>query len=310
MAEIRFDPIYRHTVVLAPERSKRPKDDFNTSIEKSSKCPFCPGNEDQTPPQNYSNGDNVKNWTIRSFPNKYPAFKHSDKNNIFGIQDVIVESDKHDVNMGDYSLKHFKELLKVYLWYYQVLKKNDKIKYILVFKNHGQMAGATLEHPHSQVVGLSFVPRNIKEAVRRLEKYYNKHNKCYYCSIIDGAKTLFENNSFISISPKDARFSYESWILPKNHQSHFEHITDDQLIDLAEIFSIQIKKMNSILDKPAFNIVLNNGLYDETNSNCFHWNIQLFPRISLPAGFEFATGMFINQAPPEHVFLEFKKNAL
>jgi len=310
MAEIRFDPINRHTVVIAPERSKRPKDDFTKSVENSKRCPFCPGNEDQTPPQNFSNGDNVKNWTIRSFPNKYPAFNYSHKDDIYGIQDVMVESDKHDINMGEYSLKHFIELLKVYKWYFQFLKKNEKVKYILVFKNDGLMAGATLEHPHSQVVGLSFVPRNVKESIKRLEKYYSKHKQCYYCRLIDVSKALFENKSFISISPKEARFSYESWIFPKNHQMHYEQITDDQLKDLADIFSRQIKNMNSVLDNPAFNIVLNNGLYSEANSASYHWNIQIFPRISFQAGFECATGMFINQVQPEHVFLEFKNNAL
>jgi len=310
MAELRFDPINRYTVVIAPERSERPKDDFKDKKENSKVCPFCPGNEDQTPPENFSNRDNVNNWTIRSFPNKYPAFTSLDSSDISGIQDVIVESDKHDINMGDFSLEHFQELLKVYKRRFQEIKKNRRVKYILAFKNHGLMAGATLKHPHSQIVGLSFVPPQFKKRIQRLKAFYSDKKKCYFCNIIDESNAVFENKSFISISPNEARFSYESWILPRNHQVHFEDITNNQLSDLSEIFSKQIKTINSMLNYPAFNIILNNGLYNETKDNIYHWNIQIIPRVSYQAGFEWATGMFINQVEPENASREFKKNAL
>jgi len=120
---------------------------------------------------------------------------------------------------------------------------------------------------------------------------------------------VFENKSFISISPKVARFSYESWILPRNHQVHYEEITDTQLNDLSEIFSKQLKTINSMLDNPALNIIFNNGLYNQTNDQIYHWNIQILPRISYQAGFEHATGMYINQVDPENALFDFKNNA-
>jgi len=310
MAELRFDPINRHTVIIAPERSKRPKDDFISTEEVSKTCPFCPGNEDQTPPEKFNNRDKVKNWTIRSFPNKYPAFTQSPYGEISGIQDVIVDSDKHDINPGDFSLEHLKELLKVYKERIESIKINKNIKYILVFKNHGLMAGATLEHPHSQIVGLTFVPHAVKKSWQRLKKFYSQNNQCYYCSLIDKTDIVFENGSFVLISPKEARFSYETWILPRTHQVHYEEITDQQLNDLSEIFSKLIKTLNVMLNKPAFNVILNSGLYDENSDHFYHWNIQILPRISYQAGFECGTGMFINQVEPENAARELKKNAL
>ena len=310
MAELRFDPINRHTVIIAPERSKRPKDDFISTGEISKTCPFCPGNEDQTPPENFNNGGNVKTWTIRSFPNKYPAITQLPKGEISGIQDVIVESDKHDINPGDFTLGHLKELLKVYKERIESIKVNKNIKYILVFKNHGLMAGATLEHPHSQIVGLSFVPQEVEKTWQKLENYYSDNNQCYYCRLIDNSDVIFENNSFVLISPGAARFSYETWILPKRHQVYYEEITDQQLNDLSAIFSKQIKALNTMLSKPAFNVVLNNGLYDKNRQEFYHWNIQIIPRIFHQAGFEYGTGMFINQVSPENAAWELKKNAL
>jgi len=310
MAEIRFDPIDRQTVVIAPERSKRPKDDFDSSKQNSKKCPFCPGNEDQTPPENFNNGDNIKNWTIRSFPNKYPAFTQLENGNNSGIQDVIVESDKHDINMGDFSQKHLRELLTVYKKRFESIKAKKSIKYILLFKNHGLMAGATLEHPHSQMVGLSFIPRNVEKRIAELRKYYNQNKQCYYCRLVDKTEKIFENKYFALIAPPVARFSYETWILPKNHQQHFELSGDEQLSDLAEILLKQIKALNMAQDKPAFNILLNNGLYDSNHDDVFHWNIQIIPRVSFQAGFEYATGMYINQVEPDRAVQELKRNTL
>ena len=310
MAELRFDPINRHTVVIAPERSKRPKDEFREKTAFSKKCPFCPGNEDQTPPENFSNGDNVNNWTIRSFPNKYPAFSQLDENGISGIQDIIVESDKHDINMGDFPLSHLKELFQVYKKRLESIKKNKTIKFILIFKNHGVMSGATLEHTHTQIVGLSFVPRQVEKTMQKLKKHFDEEKQCFYCGLAEQSTVIFENSSFVLISPREARFSYETWIVPKKHQMHYEEITDAQLADLSELISKQINTLNSMLDNPAFNIVLNNGLYNQGDNSFFHWNIQVIPRIYYQAGFELGTGTFINQVEPENAVLELKQNAL
>lgn len=310
MAEIRFDPINRHTVVIAPERSKRPKDDFTKQEKKSKLCPFCPGNEELTTKENYSNGDNLKSWTIRSFPNKYPAFASLNNSNGTGVQDVIVETDQHDINMGDFSLDHLKEVLKVYKFRFNTIKQNKKVRYILAFKNHGLLAGASLEHQHSQIIGLSFVPDEIEQRTEQLKIFYNKIGKCYYCNLVDESDFVFENESFVLVFPKDGRFSHESWIIPKNHQTHYENISDNQLSDLSEILSKQIKKINSSLHNPAFNVFINNGLYDEKNSEIYHWYIQIIPRTSFLAGFELATGIYINQVEPEIAAKQFKQNAL
>ena len=305
MAEIRFDPIGRYSVVIAPERSKRPQDNITNKEKKSELCPFCPGNENQTPPETYSNGNNVKKWTIRSIPNKYPAFSLLNNPQNSGVQEVIVETDRHDINMGDFTYDHMVELLKTYQHRLKEIKKNKDIKYIVVFKNHGLMAGATLTHQHSQIVGLSFVPAEVELKLRNINNFAIENGKCFFCKI-DREDVVYENNSFKLISPKTARFAYECWIIPSHHQSHFEDISVEQIGDLAEIFLKHIKVINSQLNNPSFNVILNNGLYNQTQNEIYHWYIQVIPRTSLQAGFEWATGMFINQVEPEKVMHLFK----
>ena len=177
MAELRLDPVDKYTVVIAPERNKRPKDVWDNSKNISGKCPFCPGNEDLTPPESFSLKDKLDKWTIRTFPNKYPAFIDSSKD-YSGVQEVIVESASHNLNMGEYSEGHLFNILNTYKSRILSLKKKFDIKYIVVFKNHGVSAGASLFHPHSQIVGLDFVPQRIKEKIKILQSIYHTNNEC------------------------------------------------------------------------------------------------------------------------------------
>ena len=217
MSDLRTDPINKFSVVVAPERNKRPKDSFNGITDNSKTCPFCPGNEDQTPPESYRINDNYNNWIIRAFPNKYPAFTNSTEQKISGYQEVLVETVNHSQNMGLYSIGQLIQLVGAYKNRIQELKKRKKTQAIILFKNHGVYAGATLEHPHSQIVALDFIPHEIEFKQHKLKEFYVKNNECYFCSVIKKEQSIYESQFFKVIVPANGRFSYETWIIPKKH---------------------------------------------------------------------------------------------
>ncbi|KAA3609829.1 MAG: DUF4931 domain-containing protein [Calditrichaeota bacterium] len=305
MSEIRLDPVDNDAVVISPERNKRPKDNWDKSEKDITKCPFCPGNENLTPAENFSLKDDLKNWTIRSFPNKYPAFTDS-SNHISGIQEVIVESVNHDLNMGEYSKVHLTDLLYTYKQRIAELKQQKSVKYVVVFKNHGVHAGASLAHPHSQIVGLGFIPQELKNKIERLERLYHKNKKCYYCGLAETSNIIYENDSFISFIPETAKYSYQSWIIPKEHFSYYEKTPSAMLGELADVILKILKSINRFLDCPPLNLIINSG-FDVKANPYFHWNIQIIPRTAQLAGFEMATGCYINQVKPEQAAAHLKK---
>jgi UDPglucose--hexose-1-phosphate uridylyltransferase len=304
MSTFRLDPISKDAVVFAPERNKRPIDGWSSLKPASTKCPFCPGNEHLTPADTFYQKDNFNKWTIRSFPNKYPAFTEPSEH-ISGIQEVIVESVSHDVNMGHYTRGHLVKVLKAYKNRIASLKSVKNIKYIVVFKNHGFFAGASLEHPHSQVVGIDFVPKAVNKKLKRLKKFYNKTKKCYLCSPDHTKNKIYENSLFIAFVPESVRFAYECWIVPKDHKTYYEQSSHDELNKLAEIILKVFKAVNKCLGFPPFNLIINTGFL-ASHRSYFHWNIQLIPKTAQFAGFELATGIYINQINPGHAANQLK----
>ncbi len=305
MSDFRLDPVGKYYVVIAPERNKRPKDVWDKSKKISTKCPFCPGNEELTPQASFSLKDNLEKWTVRSFPNKYPAFKDSSKH-ISGTQEVIVESANHSLNMGDYSNGDLTNVLLAYKNRISSLKKKEEIKYVIVFKNHGILAGASLMHSHSQIVGLGLVPEEIRKQTKVLESLYQQNKQCYYCDLGKNSNMIYENDDFVSFIPETARFSYECWITPKTHSTYFEQLNNTQLGSLAEIILKLLGSINKYLDFPALNLLVNTG-FDRKTEPFFHWNIQIIPRTDQLAGFELATGLYINQVKPSHAADHLKK---
>ncbi len=297
MADLLFDEIDSCSVVVAPERSKRPKDEFDSKYEAQIDCPFCPGNETLTPPESFYIGDSSQNWTIRTFPNKYPAFVKDNANTyLSGIQEVIVETNIHNQEPGQFSVDQLKNILDTYKNRIEYFSREHKAKYVLVFKNHGKHAGATLEHPHAQIVALYSVPQKVVQRNKKLEEYFLNNKKCYYCHLAKKSNLVVENNSFSCVMPNNAKFSYECLIFPKRHEAYYEHTSYSNFDDLAEIILKLEKAINSLLEFPSFNLILNNGVYvDSLNRRSFHWHFQFIPRVTYLAGFEFATGMFIRQ---------------
>ncbi len=255
---IRRNPITGDPVLLAPERAARP----NIFREGTDRCPFCPGNETDTPPEIWRDGEP---WGIRIFPNKYPATEW---------HEVIVETADHHATFGQLSPEHAARVVDSYIKRYHAL--SGASAYVCIFKNHGILAGASIPHSHSQVLGTPFVPPRIeREAAAFAER-------CPLCAI-DEEPLIDATDNFRWISPRGSMMAYEQWIVPQRHAPEMR-----DSLELPALLQRASRAMLSITD--SFNWIFMN--FPRTPQA--HWYVQLFPRLAMHAGFEFGTGSAIN----------------
>ncbi len=321
MPELRKDPIIARWVIIAVERGKRPTDFVSPSThrKKSGFCPFCPGNEYTTPPEIMAfrapdTKPNTLGWTLRVMPNKFPALQiHGlldktgegifDRMNGIGAHEVIVETPDHHLSLSTMSLKGVEDVLWASYLRLSDLKKDERFKYVMIFKNEGDAAGASLEHTHTQLIALPIVPRLVKDEIDSSRQYYELKDRCVFCDVInqeleDGKRMIYESNKYVAIAPFAARAPFEIWILPKTHESNFNP-PGKSFSDLADILQRVLKKMDKILDLPPYNFVLHtSSFYDEVNEH-YHWHFEIMPKLTKIAGFEWGSGFYINPTPPE-----------
>jgi UDPglucose--hexose-1-phosphate uridylyltransferase len=320
MPELRKDPIVGRWVIISIERGKRPSDFVSVSQRKRGGfCPFCPGNEYTTPPEIMayrSSGSpaNSPGWTLRVMPNKFPALQIYgdlgktgegifDKMNGIGAHEVIVETPDHNLSLATMPQKAVEDVL--WTWYARLtdLKKDKRFKYVLVFKNEGEIAGASLEHTHTQLIALPIVPSLVKEEIDSAKLHYEYKERCIFCDVIsqelgDGKRVIYENAGYVALAPFAPRAPFETWILPKKHESTFGP-ADKSFGELAELLQRILRQMDRILDTPPYNFVLHiSPFYDEVNEY-YHWHIELMPKLTRIAGFEWGSGFYINPTPPE-----------
>lgn len=320
MPELRKDPITERWVIISTERSKRPSD-FSVPVEEpyGDTCPFCHGNEEDTPPEIMSyrpeNDKNGTGWTIRVVPNKFPALiiegkldKEGegvfDRMNGVGAHEVIIETPKHNYRISERSLQEIEDIFWAYRDRLMDLRKDPRFKYVMIFKNQGQLAGASLEHPHSQLIALPIVPRQVVDEVAGAKRYYNQKERCIYCDIVrqeiqDGIRVIFENAFFLVIEPYAPRFPFETWILPKTHDSSFEDCQKREYRFLAEAIKTIMSKLDKTLSNPPYNYILHTSPFQDHQNPYYHWHIELMPTLTKVAGFEWGSGFYINSMPPE-----------
>ncbi len=322
MPELRKDPIIGRWVIISMERGKRPSD-FNERAERKKKstfCPFCPGNEDKTPPEIFAirsakTKPNTPGWSLRVVPNKYPALQIQgdlnrrgegifDKMNGVGAHEVIIETPEHDKTIDKFSIKEIENIFMTYRLRIQDLKKDKRLRYPMIFKNHGSAAGASLEHSHSQLIALPIVPKRVLEELDGSKRYFNYKERCIFCDIIyqeleDGIRIVLENEHFIVWSPYAPRFPFEIWILPREHHSNFEYISDQHINSLARIIKEFFIRMNLVLENPPYNFLIHTTPINLSDNLYYHWHIEFIPKLTKIAGFEWGTGFYINPTPPE-----------
>jgi UDPglucose--hexose-1-phosphate uridylyltransferase len=254
-------------------------------------------------------------WRIRVVPNKFPVLGIEgdlnrqgegmyDKMNGIGAHEVIIEGPDHKLSMGEMSEKQIEEVLWAYKERMNDLKKDGRFRYILVFKNHGDAAGSTMEHPHSQLIALPVIPKRVKEEVDASKLFFDLKERCIFCDIIRqecaaGVRLISETDRFTVLSPYAPRYPFETWVLPKRHASHFEDADAPTLANLAWIMKTTIRKLEKVLERPAYNYIVHSAPVQEGPLPHYHWHLEIIPRLSKVAGFEWATGFYINPTPPE-----------
>lgn len=322
MPELRKDPILGRWVIISTERGKRPSDFSGTAKRtmESKLCPFCPGNESATPPEILAirpdcSEANKPGWTLRVISNKYPALRIEgdlnregigifDKMNGVGAHEVIVETPDHDKDLVDLNQSRVEDIIWAYRERTADLRKDPRFQYILIFKNQGEAAGASLEHSHSQLIATPIVPKRVIEEIEGATKYFEYKERCVFCDIMkqeiaDDERVVLQNDSFISLEPFAPRFPFETWILPKRHESAFEMIRKEEIPALASILQETLRRLAKALSNPPYNYVLHTSPVDNDTAQEYHWHIEIMPKLTRVAGFEWGTGFYINPTTPE-----------
>jgi UDPglucose--hexose-1-phosphate uridylyltransferase len=365
--ELRIDPTTGRKVLIAEGRALRPFDFERelASAEHSAKdCPFCRGNEHQTPHELAVVNDAQGEWQVRVVPNKYPAvasdeiplpcreglgegFQQSEitaplsvqyappltspqstgEGDLFGttlphgIHEVIIESPRHVCDWSELSVDELALVLTMFRDRLRAAFEQPNIRYGLIFKNVGQVAGASLEHVHSQLIALPFVPEVLECELRTATEYHAKHGKCLMCELLaaenkHGERLVIENEHFAAVTAYAGRQPYETWLVPKLHSASFLDITNEMSQSLAAVLRDMVTRLASVLTPLAYNLVLHTAPLDtalldaapldDGRSAAFHWHWELIPRSTSLAGFEWATGMHINSVSPERAALRLR----
>lgn len=327
-SQLRRDLVVRRWVVVAEERSKRPSDFAKVKDRKPQACPFCPGNEAETPPEIAAfRHKDTGQWYIRVVPNKYGAFSitdaeapHKKKIGVLremearGAHEVIVSTPHHAKRIYDFSVEEMYELLWMCRERTLDLKKDPLIESVFIFGNEGEAAGASLEHEHWQLVGLPVIPKMIQEEIESCREHWDNEDLCAFCEFTrqeqeTKVRIIAENEGFIALSYYASRVPFETWILPLAHRPLFEDGKEKIVRPLAEMLHGAVRRIGAILQNPAFNIYFHSApLHNRDHDRYYHFHIEILPIVTKVAGFEWGTGFYINPTKPEEA-AEFLRNA-
>lgn len=322
MPELRRDPVLGRWVIISTEREKRPTDFPVEPVEINNKafCPFCEGNESKTPPEILAyrgpgSAPNGPGWRVRVVPNKYPALQIEgdlnkkgvgiyDRMHGVGAHEVIIESPRHEVTITALEDPQVKEVVRAYRDRLLDLRQDARLVCGMPFKNVGRAAGASLEHTHSQLIVTPVVPRTVMQEMAGCRRFYEYRGRCLFCDIVeqegaDGARVAVSTPHFLAFQPYASRFPFETWIVPREHSSHFEDITDEAAGEFAYILKRTLRKIEGALKAPPYNYIVHSTPLPEPRIEHYHWHMEIIPRLTKVAGFEWGTGFYINPVPPE-----------
>lgn len=323
MSQLRRDPITGRWIIVTTEKSTKPGEFvFEKHKKKKDKnCPFCLGNERLTPPEIIAHRKegkaNTPGWWVRVVPNKFPALKIEgnlekeglglfDKMKGVGAHEVIIDNPDHFGEIGTASDYQAEEVIWSYLGRSTDLRRDPRFKYILIFRNYGKTAGASLEHPHSQLIALPIVPKRVKEEVASAREYYDYKERCVFCDMLrqeidEKERIVLENKDFVSFCPFVSRFPYEMWIMPKKHQSDFNSVGSkkESVNNLGIILRDSMNKLKLTLNDPPYNYIIHTSPINGHEREDYHWHIEIMPKLIEVAGFEWGSGFYINPVAPE-----------
>jgi len=309
-------------VIVDTDHPNKPEDfSYDQFIPKGGLCPFCYGNEFMTPPEincfrDSSTQANTPGWQVRVVANKFPALQIEgeldrsgigiyDMSNGIGAHEVLIETPYHNKDIPDLLPYEIENYLRMCCVRCLDLSKDKRFKYLMIFRNYGAAAGASLEHPHTQIVALPMVPKNALEEIQGAKTYYNYRERCIFCDIIrqesqDKERLVFENRHFISFCPFVSRFPFEIMIMPKKHSGYFSQIGPEDVSALAEALQATLKKLKKVFVNLSYNYIIHSSpINGEKDVDYYHWHIELMPKLTQVAGFEWGTGFYLDSTSPE-----------
>lgn len=332
MPELRKDPLIGRWVIIATERAKRPVD-FIAAQEDApdeAPCPFCEGQESQTPAEILAirpsgGGPNTPGWQVRVTPSIKPVLRIEGQLNrrargMFDVMDgigaheVIVETPRHIANAADLTTGELHASFQAVLSRMIDLERDQRFRYVLWFKNFGASAGAgRIQHCRSQLIATPVTPLRVKEELAGARRYFEEKERCLICDLLDqerdsGARIVAETPHFVAVCPFAARFPFELWIVPKRHSSDFNRMRPEELADLAGMTKHVLSRLKSVLDNPPYNALLHTAPFRPSRAKTgkwrtieedYHWHLELIPRLTRVAGFEWGSGFYINPTAPE-----------
>ena len=329
--EVRKDYLLDRWVVIATGRGRRPTDFAKQQAQpaKAGVCPMCPGNEHMTPPAflvYLKSGKGVKktedkdderhkDWLIRAIPNLYPAFSppqgNVDSKQIIksrnlaiavGHHEVLVESPIHKEHPANARIEQLVLVINGYVDRLRQLSAKHYVQYVSIFRNHGLEAGASLSHAHSQIIATPFVPTIVKEEMKAAKKFWKQERKCVFCDIIEkeskGPRLVLENSKLAVFTPYASVNPMEFWMFPKNHQTSLVDMQEGEVKTFAETLKECLGRLKCLVNDPPYNFGFHMTTSKET-SDCYHWHLEVYPKLATWAGFEKSTGVYINTMTPE-----------
>jgi UDPglucose--hexose-1-phosphate uridylyltransferase len=319
MPELRYNVITREWVVIATERAKRPdqfvrKEEKKRLPEHDPKCPFCPGNEAMTPPETYVVPD-TKSWRVRVTPNKFAALSYEGERKRIvkgirrtvtgvGIHEVIVETPAHNKTTALLSDHEVELVVQTYLNRFKFASSDPRIEQVTIFKNHGEAAGTSLEHPHSQMIAIPVITSQLRDRLSHALEHFDEYGECIFCRVLsqeleEGTRLVLETEHFVAFIQFATLTPFSMLIMPRRHMACFVEMRDAEAADLARILRRSLAKLYHGLGDPDFNYVVRTAPTEYSGVKYYHWYVSIIPRLTKMAGFELGSGMFINVSLPE-----------
>ncbi len=319
MPEFRQNPITKEWVIIATERARRPHDFVAKKkpgeLPKfSPDCPFCPGNERLSPPEIYRM-DTGGRWDVRVIPNKFSALSREGKRSRtsvglkrtaagVGQHEVIIETPDHNMTTALLPLPQVEKIIRCYKDRYFAVSEDPRVELITIFKNHGPAGGASIEHPHAQLIGTPIISPQVRNRMEEALRYFDEAGDCIFCKVLldeiyDGTRIISENPHFISFLPFASLTPFHTWIFPRRHMASFGEIRDNEVTALAEILRGTLARLYYGLDNPDYNYTIRTAPSENRYCKYYHWYISLIPKLTKVAGFELGSGFFVNVTLPE-----------
>jgi len=320
MSEMRQDMISKEWVIVAPSRAKRPNDHAQPAEPRPPlprhrpDCPFCAGNEAQTPGTLLSFPETGA-WQTRVIPNKFAALGHDQecchhwsgkflRVGGYGSGDVVVETPRHDLSPATMDPRQLATVLEAWRQRSLALMEDERNQLITIFRNHGPKAGTSLEHPHSQIIATPVVPPHVRNEIDQAVRSFDTYGTCLFCTMLEeeraeGSRILIETEHFTAFCPFASRTAYEVRIFPRRHACFYGAIAPDEVADLAVVLRTVLGRLHRGLGNPDYNLIVRSHPLESRANRHYHWYVAIMPKLTTPAGFEIGTGIHINPVTPE-----------